>query len=279
MPKRKRNKEDGTKKDVKYKGVYKRGERFAANIRTDGSKIQYLGTYDTAKEAAEVYDLAAIQAGRPTSKLNFLDQVPKKYKPKNNGLSSTNTTGFTGVSKRGNRFQALIYIGGKQQNIGRFGTAKEAAEAYDQAALQAKFPRSQLNFSDTPKEEVSRIKKRRIGNYKNKTGFNGVCKKGKKFRAQICFDGEKKILGTFTKARDAAMAYDEAIVANQLPYKKLNFPCGDPEEKEEEEEQEEREEKKTTVKVVDSDSEPEVDVTVPKVEYPEEIKIEPEVEM
>ena len=92
MPKRKRNKEDGTKKDVKYKGVYKRGERFAANIRTDGSKIQYLGTYDTAKEAAEVYDLAAIQAGRPTSKLNFLDQVPKKYKPKNNGLSSTNTT-------------------------------------------------------------------------------------------------------------------------------------------------------------------------------------------
>ena len=32
------------------------------------------------------------------------------------------------------------------------------------------------------------------------------------------------------KPRDAAMAYmyDEAIVANQLPYKKLNFPCGMP---------------------------------------------------
>ena len=32
------------------------------------------------------------------------------------------------------------------------------------------------------------------------------------------------------KARDAAMVYDEAIVANQLPYKKLNFPCGMPSE-------------------------------------------------
>ena len=114
--------------------------------------------------------------------------------------------------------------------ISTFGTAKEAAEAYDQAALQAKFPRSELNFSDTPMEEVSRIKKRRIGNYKNKTGFNGVSKAGKKFVAQIQIDGEKKNLGYFTKARDAAMAYDEAIVANQLPYKKLNFPCGMPSE-------------------------------------------------
>ena len=94
--------------------------------------------------------------------------------------------------------------------------------------LQAKFPRSELNFSDTPKEEKPRIKKRRIGNYKNKTGFNGVSKKGKKFVAVIYFDGEQKHLGMFTKARDAAMAYDEAIVANHLPWKKLNFPDGMP---------------------------------------------------
>ena len=51
-----------------------------------------------------------------------------------------------------------------------------------------------------------------------------MSKAGKKFVAQIQIDGEKKNLGYFTKARDAAMAYDKAIVANQLPYKKLNFP-------------------------------------------------------
>ena len=229
MPKRKRKNDGGSKKKVKYKGVAKSGNKFRAIIRIDG-KNYYHGTFDTPKEAAQAYDRAAIQAGRPTSKLNFLDQVPKNYKPKKKKLSSDNTTGFRGVYKRGNRFVAQIRIGGKQQNVGTFGTAKEAAEAYDQAALQANFPRSELNFSDTPKEEISRIKKRRIGNYKNKTGFNGVSKMGKKFQAQISIDGEKKHLGLFTKPRDAAMAYDEAIVANQLPYKKLNFPCGMPSE-------------------------------------------------
>ena len=179
MPKRK--KEDGSKDEVKLKGVQKiKSGRFQAYINIDG-KMQGLGTFDTPKEAAQAYDRAAIQAGRPTSKLNFLDQLPKNYKPMNNGLSSRNTTGFTGVYKDGNRFRACITIGGKQQHIGSFGTTKEAAEAYDQAALQAKFPRSELNFSDTPKEEIPRIKKRRIGNYKNKTGFNGVSKMGKKF--------------------------------------------------------------------------------------------------
>ena len=145
MPKRKRKKEDGTKKDVKYKGVGKRGERYLAYIKIDG-KNQYPGTFDTPKEAAQAYDRAAIQAGRPTSKLNFLDQVPKNYKPKKKKLSSGNTTGFRGVVKKGNRFKAQIYIGGKKQYIGMFGTAKEAAEAYDQSSLQAKFPISYLNF-------------------------------------------------------------------------------------------------------------------------------------
>ena len=232
MPKRKRKNDNGTKKDVKFKGVAKNWKKFTARIFIDG-KYHNRGTFDTPKEAAQAYDRAAIQAGFPTSKLNYLDQVPMDYIPKKKKLTSTNTTGFRGVYEKGNRFQARIYIGGKRESIGMFGTAKEAVEAYDQAALQANFPRSQLNFSDTPME-VSRIKKRRIGNYKNKTGFNGVCKvKGGKFQAQIQIDGEKKHLGYFTKPRDAAMAYDEAIVANQLPYKKLNFPDRQSEEEEE----------------------------------------------
>jgi len=227
MPKRKRKKEDGSQKKVKYYGVGKSLTRFRAKINIDGKRHD-LGSFDTPKEAAQAYDRAAIQAGHPTSKLNFLDQVPKKYKPKKKKLSSGNTTGYRGVIKRGDRFQAQITIGSKSQNIGMFGTAKEAAEAYDQAALQAKFPRSELNFSDTPKEEKPKIKKRRIGNYKNKTGFNGVFKRGEKFKATIYIDGKNKHLGTFTKPRDAAMAYDEAIVTNQLPWKKLNFPDGMP---------------------------------------------------
>ena len=130
----------------KFKGVINTGGgRFRANITING-KTQYPGTFDTPKEAAQAHDRAAIEAGHPTSKLNFLDQVPKNYLPRQKKLSSNNTTGYRGVSKKGNRFAASISIGGKQQTIGTFGTAKEAAEAYDQAAVEAKFPISELNF-------------------------------------------------------------------------------------------------------------------------------------
>ena len=87
MPKRKRKNEDGSKKEVKYKGVSKRKSgRFQANIRIDG-KLQNIGTFDTAKKAARAYDHAAmqagrLQAGRPPIKLNFQDKIPMDYKPK-----------------------------------------------------------------------------------------------------------------------------------------------------------------------------------------------------
>ena len=162
MPKRKRGKEEERSKDdvKKFKGVKKSGERFRVQIIIDGKRQYPGGTYDTAKEAAQAYDRAAIQAGRPTSKLNFLDQVPKSYKPKNNGLHSTNTSGFRGVSKNGNRFQAKISIGGDiQQNIGSFGTAKEAAIAWDLAAIQEKRPTSDLNFPEMNHAKKKNTKK------------------------------------------------------------------------------------------------------------------------
>ena len=167
MPKRKRKtEEDGGSKSlnhlaavavatvatmpVKYKGVSKsgkKGKKFYAQIRVDGI-MQRLGTYDTSKEAAEAYDLAAIHAGRPRSKLNFLNQVPKNYKVKGRKLLSTNTIGFRGVYKSRSRFRATIYVNGKDQNLGTFGTSKEAAIAHDLAAIQAQRQICDLNFPD-----------------------------------------------------------------------------------------------------------------------------------
>jgi len=230
MPKRKRKKEDGSKKEVKYKGVYKtKSGRCYAQIRIDG-KVQNLGTFDTAKQAARAYDRAAMQAGRPPTKLNFQDKVPMDYKPKMKKLMSNNTIGYRGVAKQGNRFQAQIYTDGRQNFIGYFGTTKEAAIAFDLAAIQAKRPKSDLNFPDMihVKKEIPKIKKRKLVRSDNTTNFNGVSKSGKKFRAYIQIDGKSKYLGTFTKARDAAMAYDEAIVKYHQPRTKFNFPEGMP---------------------------------------------------
>ena len=144
--------EDEKIKMTKYEGVWKKKDNsgksikgFVSRITIDG-KQQHIGTFDTPKKAAEAYDYAAIQAGRPAFKLNFLDQVPNNYKPTNNGLYINNTTGFRGVCKNGKGFQARISIGGKIQCHGTFDTPKEAAQAYDRAVIQAKRPKSHLNF-------------------------------------------------------------------------------------------------------------------------------------
>ena len=106
----------------------------------------------------------------------------------------------------------------------------EVAIAFDLAAIQAKRPKSDRNFPDMihVKKEIPKIKKRKLVDCRNTTGFNGVSKAGKKFVANIRINGKLKYLGRFTRARDAAMAYDKAIVKYHQPRTKFNFPDGMP---------------------------------------------------
>ena len=66
--------------------------------------------------------------------------------PKKRRLASTNTSGYNGVSKRGKRFYAQTYIGGKNKCLGTYDTPKEAALAFDRAVIQHKLSSSKLNF-------------------------------------------------------------------------------------------------------------------------------------
>ena len=95
MPKSKRKRRSNSASG--YIGVILRRKRYQAQIRIDG-KLENIGTYDTAKQAAKAYDVAAIELGKPLSKLNFPKKVPPGYEPKNNGQRSTNTTGYRGVT-------------------------------------------------------------------------------------------------------------------------------------------------------------------------------------
>ena len=144
MPKSKRKRRSNSASG--YIGVSStRGKRYRAQITNNG-KLENIGTYDTAKKAAKAFDAAAIELGRPLSKLNFPKKVSPGYTPTNNGQRSNNTSGYRGVSNRKEGWQAQIWMNGKMTSLGYFNTLKQAAVAFDHAVHKHRLPTSKLNF-------------------------------------------------------------------------------------------------------------------------------------
>ena len=141
-----------TNNSVGYRGVTKKkkGKKFIAQTTIDG-KRKHIGMYDTPKEAAIFYDRAILKANRSTSVLNFPDMVHNlDVEPKSKKQKVQSSTGYRGVQKRpSGKFRASISIDGKIIRIGQFDTAKEAAVAYDQAAIKKGNKSHTLNFPDT----------------------------------------------------------------------------------------------------------------------------------
>lgn len=55
-------------------------------------------------------------------------------------------------------------------------------------------------------------------------GYRGVHKRGKRFRAYITFEGERRYLGTFDTAKEAALQYDAVARTLYGGFAKTNFP-------------------------------------------------------
>jgi hypothetical protein len=135
---------------------------------------------------------------------------------------STNASGYIGVYLNGKRYQALIYKDSKLKGLGTHNTAKQAAKAYDAAAVKLGRPLSMLNFPKkvppgyTPKQDKLPSN--------NTSGYRGVSKHKTGYQAQITIKGKKTGLGTFNRRKQAAIAYDHAVHNHRLPKSGLNFP-------------------------------------------------------
>lgn len=55
---------------------------------------------------------------------------------RNRKIGKNNTTGYKGVTKRGDKFRAAIQVNGKTKKLGTYSTAIDAADAYDKAAIK-----------------------------------------------------------------------------------------------------------------------------------------------
>ncbi len=149
-----------------YKGVMRRGSKYAWEfISNTGHSLRKAG-YDTAEEAAYAYDEAVIKVtgghGITNQTLGFLkprDIVKIREKlakqevhtptTKHRG-KSVGATGFKGVRQtksKKNPFNAQITVNGKYVHLGSFPTAEVAARAYDQYALQHQGIDAETNVS------------------------------------------------------------------------------------------------------------------------------------
>jgi hypothetical protein len=199
-------------------------KRWQARLRYDG-KQHNLGYFNTKQEAALAYDREARQCGKEKP-LNY-DSIkateeaaqaqaehalthPKQPKPRP-------ASGFYGVSAHGKRWTAQITYDNKEHYLGSFDTKQEAALAYDSEARQCRKDKP-LNYESIKAAEEAAVQAQaehalthpKQPKPRPASGFYGVNASGKRWTAQICYDGKKHYPGTFDTKQEAALAYDRA---------------------------------------------------------------------
>ena len=155
-------------------------------------------------------------------------------------LSSSNTTGYRGVSNERGRYRACVNQGTKTAHLGSYENAESAAVYRDIYILRNNLPHMR-NFPDMGIEELRKktikAKTKRLANKtkihtyprppkRGASGYYGVdfeSSRGK-FRVGIQHNGKHIRLGTFQNATKAAIVRDDYIICNNIHGRHMNFP-------------------------------------------------------
>ena len=95
----------------------------------------------TGDEPPELID--HIDGNKTNNRWKNFREANSKQSAHNQGIRSSNTSGYRGVLNRNNRFMARVMIDGKFKSIGTFSTGEEASAAYEEKTkeLYGKFYR------------------------------------------------------------------------------------------------------------------------------------------
>lgn len=143
-------------------------------------------------------------------------------------LAKAITKNFIGIKKKkfGN-YEVNIRNNNTRIYCGTYITAEEAAKAYDIKAIELYGNDAVINFDELREEYINGNiivnKTSRYGSiYSEYTGVS-FHKKSKRWYAQTAVNNKSIFIGSFSTAKEAALAYDEYVLSNNLN-KKLNFP-------------------------------------------------------
>jgi hypothetical protein len=135
---------------------------------------------------------------------------------------SNNTSGFKGVTKYRNKWNAKIEYGGKYEHLGIYHDKIEAAKAYDKKASELFKEFANLNFDEDSENHFSKDLTSSFNFYKVSfsSKYYGVSffKQSEKWLART-----SRHLGYFKTEKEAALAVDDYIIKNNLDKSKLNF--------------------------------------------------------
>eukprot|EP00963_Diacronema_lutheri_P005679 scaffold436_cov336-Pavlova_lutheri.AAC.18 len=160
--------------------------------------------------------------------------------------SKKRTSRYRGVTKhrRSGRWEAHIWVKetGKQVYLGGYEHEEHAAEAYDVAAIKCKGSTVKTNFpmskytelmafmeNITLEELVMAVRRQSQGFARGSSSYRGVTHHPNgRWEARIGMPGSKHIyLGLYNDERDAACAYDRALVRLRGPVAATNFSLGE----------------------------------------------------
>jgi hypothetical protein len=128
-----------------FKGVHKLGEKWIASIHPEYT-TQYLGTYDTEEMAAAAYNASARVFFGEFAVLNAVDEILEKQFPARK-VKKSKYRGVYWVEKN-QKWKVAIRHENRTRNIGAFATEREAALAFNKAAIRVRGEKAKLNLVD-----------------------------------------------------------------------------------------------------------------------------------